>query len=252
MFVIGVLYLTSDFYQYTFSAFNPTVVSGILVPFGVVISILALSNIVCLQILLCRDGNKYNNDYDDVKSSSKFTFFMGILITFCSGFILILFIILLAIGIWGLVIYSNNSSLTNEVNNNLINSIRNYIINGDNDQTKGMDWVQDQFDCCGIDSYADWNSYLNSFGMQPPFGLGYYKCFLPTSCCIEKTNDCLNKYYIFCNGYNGLIHSSGCLKNFMSQLNKDILFLSAFCVSVSSFGIVLWIINIILFILCRL
>jgi len=153
MFVIGILYLTVDFYQYTFSEFNPTVVAAILIPFGVVIAILALVNILLLQILLCRENSKYaDDDYKNRNSNSKSSFYMGILISFCSGFILILFIILLAIGIWGLALYSNGS-LNSEVRHNFINAIRNYVINGSNDQTKKIDWVQSKFECCGAGKY---------------------------------------------------------------------------------------------------
>ena len=161
MFVIGVLYLTSDSYDYTFSSFNSTMVSGIPVSFGIVISILALVNIIFLQILLCRAGKyKYYTDSADAELNSKFTFCTGILISFCSGFILILLIVLLAIGIWGLVVFSNNTSLANEVRNNLINAFRNYITNGSNDQTKSIDWVQSKFECCGIDRF--FSSFLSS------------------------------------------------------------------------------------------
>ena len=153
MFVTGILYLTVDFYQYTFSEFNTTVVTAILVSFGVVIANLALVNILLLLILLCRENSKYpDDDYKNRNSNSKSSFYMGILITFCSGLILILFIILLAIGIWGLVLYSNGS-LNSEVRNNFINAIRNYVIGGINDQTQKIDWLQSTFECCGAGKY---------------------------------------------------------------------------------------------------
>jgi hypothetical protein len=153
MFVTGILYLTVDFYQYTFSEFNTTVVAAILVSFGVVIANLALVNILLLLILLCRENSKYpDDDYKNRNSNSKSSFYMGILITFCSGLILILFIILLAIGIWGLVLYSNGS-LNSEVRNNFINAIRNYVIGGINDQTQKIDWLQSKFECCGAGKY---------------------------------------------------------------------------------------------------
>jgi uncharacterized membrane protein len=154
MFVIGVLYLTSYFYEYTFSAFNPTIVAGIFVPFGIVIAILALFNIILLQIILCRLRQSVYYDEKNNRSTDpnrKVTFYLGIAIAISSIFILILFIVLLAIGIWGLSVYSNNSSLTNEVRNNFLDAEMNYDMSGgNNNHNKAIDWVQKTFECCGI------------------------------------------------------------------------------------------------------
>lgn len=147
MFVIGVLYLTSYFYEYTFSKFNPTVVAAIFVPFGTVIAFLALISIICVLIVFCRTKQTSYLD-DSARKSNKLSFIMGIVVAFCSVFILILFIVLLAIGIWGLVVYSNGQSLRNEVSNNFYNAGQNYMVNGDNDATKGIDWVQNKVYFC--------------------------------------------------------------------------------------------------------
>ncbi len=157
MFVIGVLYLTSYFYEYTFSAFNTTVVAGIFVPFGIVIAILALFNIILLQIIMCRLRQTVYYDEKNNRSTDpnrKLTFYLAIAIAISSIFILILFIVLLAIGIWGLSVYSNNSSLTNEVRNNFLDAEINYDLSGgNNNHNKAIDWVQKTFECCGISIY---------------------------------------------------------------------------------------------------
>ena len=99
LFVIGVLYLTSYFYQYTFSAFNPTVVAAIFVPFGIVIAILALANIIVLQVILCRIRQRmYYDEKSDNKNTDpnrKLIFYLGIGVAISSCLILILFIVLL-------------------------------------------------------------------------------------------------------------------------------------------------------------
>ena len=46
LFVVGVLYLTAYFYEYSFSAFNPTLVAALFVPFGITIA--------CLGIIFCK------------------------------------------------------------------------------------------------------------------------------------------------------------------------------------------------------
>lgn len=248
LFVIGVLYLTSYFYEETFTAFNPTVVAGIFVPFGIVIAFLAMINIICLLFLFCRSKrSSYFDKSGNEKPKRQSPFIMGIIIAFCSGFILILFIVLLAIGIWGLVVHSNGQSLRNEVNTNLLSAVMRY--NGFNADTDGINWVQRRFKCCGINGFNDWSFYANAYNSNP-LGIGYFKCYVPTSCCINENDSCTFTYLSTCNGYNRVINTNGCLNPFLEELNKDILFLGAFTVSIASLAIVLWIINLLFFFLC--
>ena len=137
MFVIGVLYLTVYFYEYSFSAFNPTLVAAFFVPFGIVIAFLAVVNIFCLQL----------------KNFLKHTC-PNITLTISSSFILILFIVLLGIGVWGLTVYTDNKSLVNEVRSSLIYAGRhtNYFEKADKHK-KELDWLHQKFACCGVDSY---------------------------------------------------------------------------------------------------
>ena len=139
-FVIGVLYLTTYYYAYTYSQFNPTVVAGIFVPFGTVIAILALAIIIILQIMIRQHKNRraaYKSTQDT--NVNKLTPILGVIVAACFVFILVLFIILLAIGIWGLATYSDSGSFENEVRNNLMSGIKSYVLNGDDN---GIDWVQ--------------------------------------------------------------------------------------------------------------
>ena len=140
MFVIGILYLTSYFYEHSFSKFNPTVVAGIFVPFGAIIALLALVNITCVMIAFC--WRKPITYLDGIRESNETPFIMGLIIAFCSGFILILLIILLAIGIWGLSVYSNRHLLTNEVSNNMERATLKYVLNSYDDGKESMDWLQ--------------------------------------------------------------------------------------------------------------
>ena len=77
----------------------------------------------------------------------------------------------------------------------------------------------------------------------------YYKCFVPDSCCNKPSNNCAKRYYDSCTGQNDLIQTKGCLQLFMKQLVKDVLFLAAFTVCVSSLAIILWLIHVILYFL---
>ena len=67
---------------------------------------------------------------------------------------MILFAILLAIGIWGLSVYTERKSLSTEVRNNLIYSGQHFnIADQSNKHRKELEWLQKRFSCCGIDSY---------------------------------------------------------------------------------------------------
>ena len=54
LFVVGVLYLTAYFYEYSFSAFNPPLVAAICVPFGITIAFLCIqfSNFIYFKFKL--------------------------------------------------------------------------------------------------------------------------------------------------------------------------------------------------------
>ena len=95
----------------------------------------------------------------------------------------------------------------------------------------------------------DWNRYLKSYELA--HSKIYYKCYVPDSCCYKISSNCAQKYHDSCASQSELIHTNGCLHPFMKQLIKDILFLGAFTVSVSSFAILIWIINLILYFLIR-
>ena len=250
MFIIGIIYLTVSF-QYSFTAFNSNTVACIFVPFGIVIAFFSMLNVVFVQFLKIKTTQtKYPDE------SGKFLSSFRMVIASFYGFMLLLFVVLLGIGIWGLSVYSDQKSLTMEIRINMMSATRNY--NNNDDKTDGMDWVQRTFDCCGIDGYSDWNYYLNNYGFNPPrvsfSPLGSYQCFIPSSCCINETPNCLIGYFKTCQEYFNKgakdVNTNGCLLPFLAQLNKDILFLAAFTTSISSLAILVSIINIVAFILC--
>ena len=226
MFVVGVLWLTTYFYQYTFSAFNPTLISAFFVSFGVTIAFLAFINLFRLKL----------------KKYIKCGFPLCTIAT-SSFFILVLFSVLFAIGIWGLNSYTNDKLLKKEVKSNIQYSVRHANLMGHlNKQNKEIDWLQKSYSCCGINSYLDWNKRYHSYELTQSKN---QTCFVPDSCCNFKV--CTKYFFKGCKILNNLINKKGCLNEFMKQLYRDNVFLALFDVILSLSAIILWVINLILY-----
>lgn len=125
IFVIGILYLSAFYYKYSFSSFNPTVVAGIYVSFGLCIAFFSISNVIC------------------VNTDTKHKYLYLALSSFA---IIILFVILLAIGIWGLSVYTDQDSLREEVKKTMYSSCLIYNNPSYNaEQTDKTNWLQTTF-----------------------------------------------------------------------------------------------------------
>ena len=133
MLVIGLLYLTIYKYQYSFTRFNLTMMSGICITFGVLIIVSAILNIVLIQL--------------NRKKQLLIVLAVSSLLIFC------LFLIIFALAIWGLALQSDDDSLSKEIRANILYSIKNYDNNSpQQEETAQMNWLQTTFHCCGIDS----------------------------------------------------------------------------------------------------
>lgn len=133
MLAVGILYLSIYKYDYSFTSFNPTVMGGIFVSFGVIIMTLAILSIVLIQL----NRNK--------------TLF--IVLAASSVSILVLFIILISLGIWGLSVQGSSDSLSNEARKNILHGIKNYDYNSPKQyENMEINWLQTTFKCCGVDS----------------------------------------------------------------------------------------------------
>ena len=81
----------------------------------------------------------------------------------------------------------------------------------DTDVTHSWDEIQQDLECCGVDTYTDWtNTTFNHNGKTKN---------APDSCCIAgNTNDCGNDALI---KSNGTIYEKGCLKTFEDYIEDN-------------------------------
>lgn len=152
--IVGIIFVTVYYYPYSLTNFSTILCAGLFIAFGSVVIIIALLNIVLVRL----EKNQ-----------------LVILTTFVA---LVLFIILLIVGIWGLIAtLSNNMSY--EVRQNMQDTISNYDqSNMYHFSTQKINWIQQTFNCCGIINYMDWKSvFVNSYGpygFQQQFQPNYY------------------------------------------------------------------------------
>lgn len=136
VFTVGIVYLTGFMYDYSLTIYSTTLIAGIFVAVGTLVAALAILNVVIMNV------NKQ------------------VIVLAISVALLVLFLILLGFGIWGVVANYDNDSLAEEVRKDLEQTLRGYQeTEYYKYETKKINWVQGRFNCCGIHSYQDWRSY---------------------------------------------------------------------------------------------
>ena len=228
MLAIGILYLTVYKYEYSFTSFHPTLMSGIFITFGFLIVIMAILSIIFMLL-----------------SRKPFLF----LIVIFSFVILAFFIVLLALGIWGLAVDGDSNALAAEARSKMLQTIKYYDYNDANTyETRAINWLQIEFKCCGVDSSSDWRLYCNGYGI---YNSNRYSNYVPDSCCINPRAGCGKQANTNTIYQNQSIYNNGCLSVFVHHLRKDISFLAAFSVTISCLAIILWLIHVVLYFLFK-
>lgn len=118
--IVGIIYLSIYFYQYSFTEFSTTLVAALFVTFSGLIIIIIGANIFLaltsrIQIVL-----------------------------FTTIFVLLLFLVLVGIGIWGLVISVGYDDLSSLVKQNILDTVKIYDPTQPNtcQATSKIDWLQ--------------------------------------------------------------------------------------------------------------
>ena len=180
LFVVGISYLTIYRYDYSLTIFSTTLIAGIFIAFSVVLFVLSFLNVIFIQTSRRR-----------ALSASL-------------GGVLLVLVVLLAFGIWGLATSSNRDYLNDEVRLDLMQTFQQYNERRtDKFETMKIDWVQTKFNCCGVDSYADWRAFFLYGGQYKP--INYvdqwsvnnnlpYVDNVPDSCCSVPSPNC-GKYH---------------------------------------------------------
>lgn len=191
LFIIGIFFLTIYMYDFAFTEFNTTLVAGLFIGLGVIVIALTIINLILVQ-----SGRNQ-------------------VVLLSSTLIVLMFMALLGIGIWGLAVSTDEDNLRESVRNNILNAIGRY------DETKKyryetmkIDWLQERFNCCGISSYNDWKSFYLYGGLGGAGGGGMYANKpvnwinqwsvngnlpyvdnVPDSCCVSKQFNCGKQYF---------------------------------------------------------
>ena len=154
--------------------------------------------------------------------------------------------------------------------------------------TAAINWLQDTFNCCGIDSMQDWRVFYSlMYQQQASSNIGYFPnqyninynqqltSTVPDSCCANIYPNCgqlstsnnyqqnqpgnqWNVYGLQFGGqYGGYptvygnINSQGCLRPYVERYQTDLVFIAAFCFGVSTFGALLCLVYVGLFFFLR-
>lgn len=222
--IIGILYLTSFKFEYSFNQFSPTLIAGLFVGLGLFVLILTICNIFLIQL----DRPIF------------------LLVSFL--LIALVFLALVNVGIWGLVV-SEETSLYEETKKSMNEQFKLYDERKkENYYTMKIDWIQQNFNCCGIQAYSDWRSILvlGSTGQFQSVNFVNqwmvnnnlpYMDDVPDSCCINKIFNCgkISSNNFQPNDRNRIIYTMGCLESYMNKYHKHIIFLAGLTVGVSAF-----------------
>lgn len=103
-------------------------------------------------------------------------------------------------------------------------------------ETKRINWLQLEFNCCGLNSSADWNEFsinnkenyinpssidiLNKWVNENSYSSIYD---VPDSCCINQISNCGKKYS---KDRSEIINTKGCLNSYLDYFTRDLLILS--------------------------
>lgn len=222
--IIGILYLTGFKFDYSFNHFSPTLIAGLFVGLGLFVFILSICNILLIQV------------------NRQFFLFISFLL------IVLVFLALLAIGIWGLVAAEDNNFIEEARQNMNEQFVLYNERETDNYNTRKIDWTHQNFNCCGVQSYLDWRSIfvLGSTGQFQEIIFANqwtvnknlpYKDHVPDSCCINRAFNCGKMFAgnFQPNDRSRIIYTQGCLDNYVNKIQKHIIFLAGLTVAVSAF-----------------
>ena len=106
-------------------------------------------------------------------------------------------------------------------------------------ETLKFNWLQNKFNCCGVESYEDWKSHLSTATYINYKRLNndtlIYLDDVSDSCCIKKTKNCGK---VYSDDKISNLNSNGCYQIFLQHSIENLNIISIF-------GIVLSLINLI-------
>jgi len=133
-------------------------------------------------------------------------------------FLILIFILEIAAGIYA---YTKKDNVINELEKNFGKAIKNSYggtTDSDKSLTAGVDWFQENVNCCGAETVGEWGSSAWYAKQKEGKTLIEKRAIVPTSCCVNKGDQC---NYALDGLYGQLkLHSKGCVKEGQQYL-KD-------------------------------
>lgn len=215
--VIGSLFLTLFKHEFHFAKFSVQFASIVFIIVGVVLIVLAVVGLMLTKL---------------ESQLLKLAHIVGLVLTF---------VVLAVLGIWGFYILSNDS-LKNSTKEELQKSLNGYNdTDTSNDETIEFNWLQKKFECCGLDSIEDWKNKtitvleeeLSDEKIEEYKSQNKTTFDVPDSCCLNATENCgkdfpdantlhqdgcFNKFYDFLAGDMRIISGISCILAFLNLL----------------------------------
>ena len=219
LFVIGLLYLTVYRYEYSFTVFSVDMLAGLFMASG---GIMILYSIVAVFMI-----KPYEQPH---------------LVVVYSLVVFVMFLLLFLLGVIGLSM-NGNGEFGDQIKNNIQATAQRYdVSNMYRHESRKMDWLQQKFKCCGINSASDWRFlFTNRHGNSAsninnvPIRYDQYQNFdhnfnthgvnVPDSCCLIKTPNCGRQQSVMGRDPGSILNMQGCFKLYEYQFSNDIIFL---------------------------
>ena len=103
---------------------------------------------------------------------------------------------------------------------NLSNAYYNYGLSSS--YTQAINWLQNTYGCCGVQSYSEWGSIYYSGSLNN----------IPSSCCVEQYKGCQSNV-------DSNVYSTGCYYQYGQQAVNDSTALGGIAVSFAAIGIIM-------------
>ena len=158
-----------------------------------------------------------------------------------SGLVLA-FIALTTLGIWGLII-TTNGSLKDQTRSEILASIDQYNDSDHNSiYVREIDWLQTRFQCCGLNSSEDWANRnftenvaieLNDKTRSDFINRNQSLYDVPDSCCLNATKGCGLQFPMI-----EQINQNGCFEPFFRFLSNDMKIICGIACALSSLSLI--------------
>lgn len=204
--VVGALFLTLFKHEFHFAQFSVQFASIVFIIVGVVLVVLAVVGLMLTKV---------------ESQLLKLAHIIGLVLTF---------LILAVLGIWGFYVLSNDS-LKSSTKEELQKSLDGFNdTDTSNTETIEFNWLQHKFECCGLDSINDWSNKsitlleesLSDSQIEELHSQNKTAFDVPDSCCFNATEGCGKK-----NPDSSTLHQDGCFEKFYSFLASDMKIISS-------------------------